>query len=207
MRDERRNRPDPHRRLVGPGAHALRPNFLISQSLGKLSGNNLFQSFATFNVGSGESATFVTTTPGLANVISRVTGGSASSINGVVRLSSTGATPDFFFINPAGVTFGKGAQIDVPAAFNVSTANYVKFPDGNFYADLNRTSTLSAAPPEAFGFLGTTRASIAVNGGATLTTSSTGTDQPIRNHRGRRRHRRWPRANGRQRDSGDRRRT
>jgi filamentous hemagglutinin family protein len=82
---------------LGPALTLSGPNFLISQSLGKLSGNNLFQSFATFNVGSGESATFVTTTPGLANVISRVTGGSASSINGVVRLSSTGATTGLLF--------------------------------------------------------------------------------------------------------------
>src|SRR5262249_53781845 len=44
----------------------------------------------------------------------------------------------------------------------------IKFPDGNFHADLNQTSTFSSAPPEAFGFLGTTRAPVTVSNGAVL---------------------------------------
>ena len=68
----------------------------------------------------GQSALFITTTPTLANVISRVTGGSASQINGrLMLLPLAGGAPNFFFINPAGVTFGAGASIDVPGAFHV----------------------------------------------------------------------------------------
>lgn len=68
--------------------------------------------------------------------------------------------------------FCMGAIVNVPAAFHVSTANYLKFPDGNFYADTVTASTLSAAPSAAFGFLGTTRAPITVNGGGGIVTTS-----------------------------------
>ena len=165
--------------LGGPAVALVGPNFLINEALGRLAGSNLFHSFQVFDVGSAESATFVTTTPALANVISRVTGGTASQINGLVKLDAANAAPNFFFINPAGVVFGNGAKIDVPAGFHVSTANYLKFPDGNFYADPKAVSTLSSAAPEAFGFLGTTRAAITVKDGAALQTPSAGTDQPI----------------------------
>jgi filamentous hemagglutinin family protein len=155
----------------------LGPTFLIPPDLGRLSGNNLFHSFGTFNIMGGQSALFTTTTPTLANVISRVTGGSASQINGrLMLIPLAGGAPNFFFINPAGVTFGAGASIDVPGAFHVSTANYIRFPDGNFHADPNQISTFSSAPPEAFGFLGTTRAPVLVTGGAVLTPS---VSQPI----------------------------
>jgi filamentous hemagglutinin family protein len=165
--------------LGAPAVALAGPNFLIAESLGRLSGSNLFHSFLTFSVGAGESATFATSTPGLANVVSRVTGGSASQINGLVRLASSDAAPNFFFVNPAGVVFGQGAQISVPAAFHVGTADYVKFPDGNFYADPARTSTLSAAAPEAFGFLGNSRATIEIRDRALLRTTSSLAGQPI----------------------------
>ena len=158
--------------LGGPAVALAGPNVRINEALGRLSGSNLFHSFEVFNVLTGETATFVTTTSGLANVISRVTGGTASQINGLVRLDAANAAPNFFFINPAGVVFGNGAQIDVPAGFHVSTANYLKFPDGNFYAEPKVVSTLSSAAPEAFGFLGTTRATIAIKDGAVLRTRS-----------------------------------
>ncbi len=148
------------------------PDYLIPEMLGKLSGNNLFHSFQTFNVQSGQSARFNTVTPGIARVISRVTGGEPSQINGKIQLSAVDATPDFYFINPAGVVFGAGAALDVPGAFLVSTADSVKFSEGYFNADLRRASTFSSAAPEAFGFLGTTRAAITLKDGAVLAAQS-----------------------------------
>ena len=153
-----------------PGQTLGGTNVVIPQTLGRLAGGNLFHSFETFNIQSGQSVNFTMTNAGIGNVISRVTGGSPSQINGQLKMTPAGGAPNFFFINPAGVAFGAGASIDVPGAFHVSTANYVKFPDGNFHADLNRTSTFSSAAPEAFGFLGTSRASISVNNGALLIT-------------------------------------
>ena len=144
------------------------PNYAIPQALGKLSGSNLFHSFQTFNLATGEAANFSTTSLGIANVISRVTGGEMSQINGALRLTAASGTPAFFFINPAGITFGAGANVDVPGAFHVSTANSVKFADGRFNADLGQGSTFSSAAPEAFGFLGSTRATVTIKDGARL---------------------------------------
>jgi filamentous hemagglutinin family protein len=150
-------------RAIISGLNAGPGNYLIPQTLGTFSGNNLFHSFSTFNVDAGQSATFNTTTNTLANVISRVTGGSASQINGTLQLTSAaGSAPAFFFINPAGVVFGAGASIEVPGAFHVSTADYVKFADGSFHADTSKVSTFSSAAPEAFGFLGASRSTVVV---------------------------------------------
>lgn len=138
------------------------PSYVIPETLGKRAGNNLFHSFQTFNVNSGESAAFSTASAGIQNVISRVTGGAISRLDGPISLTAASGAPNFYFINPAGISFGAGASIDVPGAFHVSTANYLMFPDGNFYADTTTASTFSSAEPAAFGFLGANRTSIVV---------------------------------------------
>ena len=155
---------------LGSPAQTLQgPSYLIAQQLGKLSGSNLFHSFQTFNLATGESATFTTSTPGIANVISRVTGGDPSLIYGSVSLKAQSGAPNFFFINPAGVLFGAGASVDVPGAFHVSTAESLRFSDGTrLYADLSKASTFSSAAPEAFGFLGANRGLVAVTDGAVI---------------------------------------
>lgn len=158
---------------LGRAGQALTgPQFVIPETLGSLRGANLFHSFSVFNVNNGESATFTTATSGIRNVVSRVTGGDPSLINGALRLNAADGAPSFYFINPAGVTFGAGASIDVPGGFHVSTADYVKFSHGAFYANANSASTLSSEPPEAFGFLGSSRATVGVIDGARLTTSN-----------------------------------
>ncbi|KOR30222.1 hypothetical protein TI03_00020 [Achromatium sp. WMS1] len=136
---------------VGAAGSISGPNYAIPQSLGTTSGTNLFHSFGTFNIGSGETATF-TGSSALTNVISRVTGGSASTINGTI--DSMGIpNANFFFINPAGVIFGAGAQINVPADFHVSTANTLNFADGTvFEAGSATTPILTTADPSSFGF-------------------------------------------------------
>jgi filamentous hemagglutinin family protein len=151
---------------AGPGT------FRVPQGLGSVAGSNLFHSFSRFNIDSGQTARFETNTAAIANVISRVTGGTASEIFGRLQLASpAGSTPAFFFINPAGVVFGAGATINVPGAFHVSTADYIKFANGDkFYADPANGSTLSSAAPEAFGFLGASRASISVTDGTWVRT-------------------------------------
>jgi len=155
---------------VGPAAQTLAPGgaYTIAQSLGRLSGTNLFHSFSDFNLNAGESASFTTTSAGVSNVISRVTGGSVSIINGPLRLAAAAGSPGFWFINPAGVVFGAGASIDVPGGFHVSTASYLKFADGNFYADKSKTSSFSSAEPQAFGFLGAGRGAVELSAGARL---------------------------------------
>lgn len=158
---------------LGQAAQSLPgPGYLIPESLGRLAGKNLFHSFQAFSLANGDSATFTTSTAGLANVIARVTGGDMSTINGELILSGASGKPAFFFINPAGVTFGAGARLDVPGAFHVSTADSLRFADGEFHASLAQTSTFSSAAPEAFGFLGGTSARLTVGRGAELVTKS-----------------------------------
>ena len=138
------------------------PNFMIPASVGKQVGGNLFQSFGQFNLISSESATF-TGPPSIQNILSRVTGGSPSSIDGKVSSQIQGA--NLFFINPAGVIFGPHAQLDVSGSVAVTTANYVKLVGGGrFNANLGGQDTLSSAPVASFGFLNSAPASIFVVG-------------------------------------------
>jgi filamentous hemagglutinin family protein len=147
---------------VGAASSLSGPDYQIPHDLGTTSGQNLFHSFRNFSISQGESATF-TGPDSIANVISRVTGGEVSSIDGLLR-SQVGQA-DFFFINPAGVVFGSNAVVDVPAAFHVTTADELQFADGNVFSSLNpHASNLSMADPVSFGYLSPQPASIVLNG-------------------------------------------
>ena len=147
---------------VGPSQALSGPDMTIPESIGAVSGQNLFHSFQTFNIAENQSATF-TGSDAISNVISRVTGGDISTIDG--KLISKVGNADFFFINPSGVVFGPHASVDVPAAFHVSTADALHFSDGTVLSCTSPDpSILTQAAPEAFGFLGTQRASIEING-------------------------------------------
>ncbi len=138
------------------------PDFDIPQSIGTTVGNNLFHSFDSFNLASTESATF-SGAASLENVISRVTGGNPSNIDGLLRLT----IPDvgFFFINPAGVILGPNAQVDIDGSFAVSTADFLSLADGGHFDAANPSNdSLTIAPPSAFGFVNSDPASITLSG-------------------------------------------
>lgn len=141
-----------------PGSNQI---YTLSEINGKLSGHNLFYSFSNFSIGTTDTAWFNLNTSDLANVISRVTGGSESLIDGKLQMTNVGSTPSFYFINPTGITFSSGASVDVPGSFYVSTASGLNFSDSSQFAT-NETSAsaLSAANPESFGFLGNEAGSI-----------------------------------------------
>jgi filamentous hemagglutinin family protein len=140
------------------------PDYQITQDVGKLENGNLFHSFGRFNINSTESATF-SGSAGIKNIISRVTGGQASTIDGVLRSTISGA--NVFFLNPAGIIFGENASLDVQGSFHASTADYLKFKDGvKFETGVATTNPiLTTATPEAFGFLDDSPAKITVSGG------------------------------------------
>jgi len=125
-------------------------------------GINIFHSFSTFNLGTGDTADFIATAT-TANILARITGGSPSSIDGTLTstIGPGGAvsSANLFFINPAGTIFGANAQVNVGGAFVVSTADYIKLSDGTlFYSDANHPiedGGLTSAPISAFGFLST----------------------------------------------------
>src|SRR5713101_1510210 len=71
-------------RSLGPRGALTGPNYVIPAAVGQIRGPNLFHSFGQFNLSIGESATF--TGPNtIANILSRVTGGSPSNIDGTIR--------------------------------------------------------------------------------------------------------------------------
>ena len=127
------------------------PDYFIGADLGQQQGGNLFHSFQDFNLNSHESATF-SGPESITNIISRVTGGNGSHINGLIR--STIPNADMYFINPYGIMFGEGASLDVQGSFYASTADTLRFSDGGeFNARDPDNSLLTVAPIESFGFL------------------------------------------------------
>jgi filamentous hemagglutinin family protein len=152
---------------MGAARNLAGPNFAIGADLGKQVGANLFHSFNTFNVRTGESATF-SGPVGTNNIIGRVTGRQTSSVDG--KISSTVPGANLFLLNPSGWMFGPNASLDVKGSFHVSTADNLRFADGaRFQASTPTGSTLTAAPPEAFGFLGGKSGTIALNGSSLAT--------------------------------------
>jgi filamentous hemagglutinin family protein len=124
----------------------------VSQSMGTTVGANLFHSFSEFNIARGQTVLFSEDSKGfIDNVIARVTGHDISQINGTLRVTP-GGHANFYLLNPNGVIFGNGAQIDVPGDFHVTTASFLKFKDGAQYGADPVTSRLSSTDPAAFGF-------------------------------------------------------
>lgn len=89
---------------LGPKITLPGPHYEIDAQLGQQYGNNLFHSFQNFNLQSHERATFLGP-ESIAHVVTRVTGGQPSHINGMLRSSLPHA--DFYLLNPAGLLFGK----------------------------------------------------------------------------------------------------
>ncbi|MFH0729972.1 MAG: filamentous hemagglutinin N-terminal domain-containing protein [Pseudomonadota bacterium] len=147
---------------LGPAVEILGPDYTITADLGVQRGGNLFQSFSRFNIDTGEKALF-SGPASISHVISRVTGGQASRIDGALACDIPGA--DFYFINPAGIVFGPNAALNVGASFFVSTADYVRLCDGgSFSASDSAHSSLTSAPPSAFGFMDSAPGNISIQG-------------------------------------------
>jgi filamentous hemagglutinin family protein len=151
---------------LGLGTTAIQSGKIVTIDGGTLAGGNLFHSFTQFSLGAGDTAMWVRSgggAAGITNVINRVTGGQVSQIAGTLD-STAFPNAGFFFINPAGIVFGAGAQVNVPAAAYFSTAGELRFAGGGRFAVATPNgSTLSVAAPESFGFVGG-QGAIAVNG-------------------------------------------
>jgi filamentous hemagglutinin family protein len=136
----------------GPAPFA-NPNYMIPASFGKQKGGNLFQSFSQFNLIKSQTATF-TGPNNIQNILARVTSGSPSSIDGTIKVDPMMGDANLFFMNPAGVLFGKDAQLDLSGSFAVTTANCLKLVGGGrFNANLGGSDVLTSTPVSSFGFL------------------------------------------------------
>ncbi|NER20834.1 MAG: filamentous hemagglutinin N-terminal domain-containing protein [Symploca sp. SIO1C2] len=97
---------------------------------------NLFHSFLEFNVNEGQRVYFANPV-GIENILTRVTGSNASEILGTLGVDGAA---NLFLLNPNGIIFGKGAELDLRGSFVGSTADSILFGDGEEF---------SAREPEA----------------------------------------------------------
>ncbi len=147
---------------MGSAGQLKGPDYAIKAGYGQQAGANLFHSFQQFNINTSESATF-SGPESVQNIISRVTGGKSSWIDG--RIFSTIAGANMYFLNPAGVMFGANASLDIGGSFHVSTADYLRLgKNERFYAAPAAGEVLSTASPTAFGFLSDKPAGITFEG-------------------------------------------
>ena len=127
---------------TGTMVNAVGNQFAITK--GTASGQNLFHSFQQFDLPSGR-ATFDVPS-GIQNILTRVTGGNASLIQG--QLAVNGA--NLYFMNPSGVIFGQGASLNVSGAFVTTTANGIGFGNGNWFSAIgnNNYAALTGTPTQ-----------------------------------------------------------
>ncbi|MEM9216358.1 MAG: filamentous hemagglutinin N-terminal domain-containing protein [Cyanobacteria bacterium P01_F01_bin.150] len=154
---------------------------------GSTRGTNLFHSFEEFSVPVNSTVTFQHD-GAIANIITRVTGGSTSRINGTIQTLLDGSTDDvgtadFFLINPSGIVFGVNAQLNTGGSFIASTAERLTFEDGTEF-DINEANPLLTISVPAGLQVGTNPGPIKVTGAGNelfLNTDSTvnRSDRPV----------------------------
>ncbi|MBD2435497.1 filamentous hemagglutinin N-terminal domain-containing protein [Nostoc sp. FACHB-110] len=137
---------------------------------GTVIGKNLFHSFSQFSIPTDGSATF-NSTSGIQNIFSRVTGGDVSYINGSIK---TNSGVNLFLLNPAGIIFGDKAFLNVGGSFIGTTANSIKFADGNeFSTNATISPVLTVSVPIGLQ-MGSNPAAIKVQASTTPLQVSTG---------------------------------
>ena len=140
---------------------------------GRSLSSNLFHSFSAFSLLNTEKAIFdLIGQTGVTSIFNRVTGGSISTIDGMIKTMNTSNPVSVFLMNPNGIVFGPNARLDVTGSFVGTTATGIQFADGSqFTADTSADASLLRVSLPIGLRMGSNSGDIAVQGGGhTLTT-------------------------------------
>jgi filamentous hemagglutinin family protein len=117
-------------------------------------GTNLFHSFTQFGLNSQQIANFLSN-DSIQNILARVIGGDPSVINGLIQV--TGGQSNLFLMNPAGIVFGTGASLNVPASFTATTATGIGFAGDKWFNAVGENDYQALiGTPSLFAFDGAT---------------------------------------------------
>ncbi|MBE9066108.1 filamentous hemagglutinin N-terminal domain-containing protein [Leptolyngbya cf. ectocarpi LEGE 11479] len=93
---------------------------------------NVVHQFQEFNLGAADAANFVVN-PDVANVISLIDALQPSTIDGLLKLTSSdpnvASAANLFLVNPAGIVFGENMSLNLPTGLTATTASGLLFED------------------------------------------------------------------------------
>jgi filamentous hemagglutinin family protein len=137
----------------GTGTQVIQDGSQFNIQGGILSGDgvNLFHSFQQFGLDACQIANFLSN-PQIQNILGRIVGGDPSIINGLIQV--TGGNSNLYLMNPAGIIFGAGATLNVPADFFATTATEIGFDGGwfNAFGDNDYPNLIGTPSQFAFDF-------------------------------------------------------